>query len=60
VDEGRIDLDRLIVLYLPKPLPDYPAYQSLAGEDRWRRLTPSILLDHTTGFANYRGLQARS
>jgi CubicO group peptidase (beta-lactamase class C family) len=48
VDEGRVDLDRPIVAYVPKLLPDYPAYQSLAGDDRWRRLTMRILLDHTT------------
>lgn len=57
VDERRVDLDRPIAAYLPKPLPDYPAYQSLTGDDRWRRLTLRILLDHTTGFANYRGLE---
>lgn len=57
VDEGRVDLDRPIAAYLPRPLPDYTAYQTLSGDDRWRRLTLRILLDHTTGFANYRGLE---
>ena len=54
VDEGRIDLDRSIADYLAKPLPGYEKYADLAGDDRWRKLTPRILLNHTTGFANYR------
>jgi CubicO group peptidase (beta-lactamase class C family) len=54
VDEKRIDLDRPIAEYLPRPLPDYPKYADLAGDDRWRRLTFRMLLDHTSGFANLR------
>ncbi len=53
VDEGKIDLDRSISEYLPKPLPDYPKYIDLAGDGRWRKLTFRILLDHTPGFANF-------
>ena len=54
VDEGLIDLDRPIGAYLPKPLPDYPQYSDLANDPRWQRLTMRILLDHTTGFQNFR------
>jgi CubicO group peptidase (beta-lactamase class C family) len=59
VDEGRIDLDRSIADYLPKPLPTYgnlDAYGNwgdLAGDERWRRITPRILLTHSSGFANF-------
>jgi CubicO group peptidase (beta-lactamase class C family) len=60
VDEGRIDLDRPIAAYLPRPLPDYDReeeryapWQSLAGDARWRRLTARILLSHRSGFANF-------
>ena len=53
VDEGKIDLDRSIAGYLPQPLPDYPKYADLANDPRWRKLTFRILLDHTTGFANF-------
>jgi CubicO group peptidase (beta-lactamase class C family) len=53
VDEGKIDLDRSIADYLPKPLPDYPKFADLAGDPRWRKLTFRILLDHTPGFANF-------
>ena len=59
VEEGRIDLDRPIADYLPKPLPEYgnlDAYGNwgdLAGDERWRRITPRILLTHSAGFANF-------
>lgn len=57
VDEGRLDLDRSIADYLPRPLPDYEDYTDLAGDERWRQLTPRILLSHTSGFANMRFLE---
>jgi CubicO group peptidase (beta-lactamase class C family) len=57
VDEGRLDLDRSIADYLPRPLPAFEDYADLAGDDRWRLLTPRILLSHTSGFANMRWLE---
>lgn len=54
VDAGRIDLDRSIADYLPKPLPEYEKYADLAGDERWRKLTPRILLSHRPGFPNFR------
>ncbi|MEH0197462.1 serine hydrolase domain-containing protein [Caulobacter sp. CCNWLY153] len=56
VDEGKLDLDTPIATYLPKPLPDYKAYADLAGNERWRALTPRMLLGHSTGFPNFRWL----
>lgn len=56
VDEGRIDLDRSIADYLPQPLPAYDDYADLADDERWRQLTPRILLTHQSGFANMRWL----
>jgi CubicO group peptidase (beta-lactamase class C family) len=59
VEEGRIDLDRSIADYLPKPLPEYgnlDAYGNwgdLAGDERWRKITPRILLMHSAGFRNF-------
>lgn len=53
-DEGRIDLDRSIDALLAKPLPEYDKYADLAGDERWRLLTPRILLSHRSGFANFR------
>jgi CubicO group peptidase (beta-lactamase class C family) len=58
-EEGKIDPDRSIADYLPKPLPEYgnlDAYGNwgdLAGDERWRKITPRILLTHSAGFANF-------
>ena len=63
VDEKKVDLDRPIAALLPKPLPDYgnlDAYGNwgdLAGDERWRRLTPRHLLTHSPGFANFSFLE---
>jgi CubicO group peptidase (beta-lactamase class C family) len=59
VEEGRLDLDRPVAGYLPRPLPDYgnlDAYGNwgdLAGDERWRRITARHLLTHSAGFANF-------
>lgn len=59
VDEKKLDLDRPIGEYLARPLPDYPTedkyapWRDLAGDERWRRITPRILLTHSAGFANF-------
>jgi CubicO group peptidase (beta-lactamase class C family) len=57
VDEGKIALDQPIAGYLPKPLPDYEPYGALKGDERWRRLTPRMLLTHSSGFANFAFLE---
>ena len=57
VDEGKLTLDAPITELLPQPLTDYEDYRELGGDDRWRLLTPRILLSHTTGFANFRWLE---
>ncbi len=57
VDEDKLDLDKPIAELLPRPLPEYEDYADLQGDDRWRLLTPRILLTHTTGFANFRWLE---
>jgi len=62
VDEGVLKLDTPIDRYLPKPLPAYTEpevedlyarWSDLAGDERWRKLTPRILLTHSPGFANF-------
>lgn len=60
VDEGRVDLDRSIATDLPRPLTDYAdpeeryaPWNTLAGDERWRKITPRILLTHSAGFANF-------
>ena len=57
VDEGRLRLDTPLAELLPRPLPEYEEFRDLAGDDRWRRLTPRTVLTHTTGFANFRWLE---
>lgn len=54
VEEGTLDLDRPVYLYLPKPLPEYAAYRDLAGEERYKKITARMLLSHTGGLPNWR------
>lgn len=54
VDEGKIDLDKPLYQYLPKPLPGYDDYKDLATDDRYKLITARVCLDHTTGFPNFR------
>lgn len=59
VDQGRLDLDKPIADYLDQPLPEYltePKYadwSALKDDPRWRKITPRIVLTHSTGFANF-------
>ena len=62
VEEGKLGLDVPIERYLPQPLPSYAspdvvrrysAFSGLASDERWRRLTPRMLLTHSSGFANF-------
>jgi len=54
VEQGVLDLDRPVVRYLSTPLPEYPGYQDLAGDRRYEQITLRMLLDHTSGFPNWR------
>jgi CubicO group peptidase (beta-lactamase class C family) len=57
VDEGRLSLDAPVRSLLPKPLPEYPDYADLATDARWGDITPRMILNHTTGLANFRWLE---
>lgn len=63
VEEGVLELDRPIGGYFPEPLTDYPAvpgygpWPDLAGDERWKAITPRILLTHSAGFANFAFLE---
>ncbi len=63
VDEGRLDLDQPIAEHFDQPLPSYPLakgygpWPDLAEDDRWRALTPRMLLNHSAGFANFAFLE---
>ncbi|MFT4076145.1 MAG: serine hydrolase domain-containing protein [Asticcacaulis sp.] len=63
VDQKKIALDTPIADDLDKPLVDYDTnaiypdkygpYKDLAGDPRWKRITPRMALTHSTGFANF-------
>jgi CubicO group peptidase (beta-lactamase class C family) len=61
--EGHLKLDLPIASLLAKPLPEYgnlPAYGNwgdLAGDQRWKNITPRMALGHATGFANFAFLE---
>lgn len=61
--EGRIELDRPLAAYLPRPLPDYGNlddygnWGDLKADPRWRRITARHVLNHATGFANFAFLE---
>jgi CubicO group peptidase (beta-lactamase class C family) len=57
VQDRVLDLDKPIHAYLPKPLPEYPRYADLQGDDRYKKLTLRILLSHTSGFPNWRAFE---
>ena len=59
-EEGKLDLDASIAAMLPRPLPEYTGeeesyapYHHLAGDERWRKLTPRMLLNHASGLSNF-------
>jgi CubicO group peptidase (beta-lactamase class C family) len=52
--EGVFDLDAPLPSLLARPLPSYPDYVDLAGDERWKKLTPRMLLSHTSGLLNWR------
>jgi CubicO group peptidase (beta-lactamase class C family) len=54
--ERIIELDKPVYEYLPKPLPEYDAYKDLADDPRYKQITMRMLLDHTSGFPNWRWL----
>lgn len=53
VDAGRLNLDKPIASLLPKPLPEYAGYESLADDPRWKAITPRMALTHSTGLPNF-------
>ena len=57
VQEHVLDLDKPVYQYLPKPLPEYPRYADLSGNERYKKLTLRILLSHTSGFPNWRAFE---
>ena len=64
VQEEIIDLDKPLVEYLSKPLPDYKivgwrrGYHDLANDERYKKITARMCLTHTTGFPNWRWFES--
>jgi len=54
VEERKLDLDKPVYQYFPKPLPEYSAYRDLAADPRYKKITVRMLLSHTSGFPNFR------
>jgi CubicO group peptidase (beta-lactamase class C family) len=57
VQRGLLDLDKPAYQYLPKPLPEYPRYADLRGDEQYKKLTLRMLLSHTSGFPNWRAFE---
>ena len=60
VREKRLSLDQPIAAMLPRPLPEYSdpqelyaPWNDLAGDPRWKAITPRMVFTHSTGFANF-------
>jgi D-alanyl-D-alanine-carboxypeptidase/D-alanyl-D-alanine-endopeptidase len=61
VEQGKLDLDKPLQDYLPKPIYEYKHqkrwhddFSSLKGDSLYAKITARMCLDHTTGFANWR------
>ncbi len=54
VEAGKLDLDKPVYQYFPKPLPEYPTYRDLAADPRYQKITARMLLSHSSGFPNFR------
>jgi len=63
VDRHKLSLDTPLKDDLDKPLPDYGPdpkfpdkygpYKDLKDDPRWEKITPRMVLTHSTGFANF-------
>jgi CubicO group peptidase (beta-lactamase class C family) len=57
VERGEFDLETPVAKQLPKPLDQYEPYHDTASllvqDVRWQRVTPRMLLSHTSGLRNF-------
>jgi CubicO group peptidase (beta-lactamase class C family) len=57
-ENGVLDLDKPLHLYLRKPLPGHSGYEDIAEDRRYEAITARMTLSHTTGLPNLRSLTA--
>jgi CubicO group peptidase (beta-lactamase class C family) len=61
VQQGLFDLDAPVARLLPKPLNEYEPYREKAAlivsDTAWARVTPRMLLAHTSGLLNFAQLE---
>ncbi|HEY0163194.1 MAG TPA: serine hydrolase domain-containing protein [Edaphobacter sp.] len=61
VERGELSLDEPVARLLPQPLDHYERYRVTASEivhdPRWPSITPRMLLNHTSGLANFATLE---
>jgi CubicO group peptidase (beta-lactamase class C family) len=64
VEAGRFDVDTPVARQLPQPLDAYAPYRAKAAalvrNPAWARVTPRMLLSHTSGLANFAWLEPDS
>ncbi|MGV7210194.1 serine hydrolase [Oxalobacteraceae bacterium A2-2] len=56
VDEKVLDLDLPLPAQLKRPLPEYANFGDLKDDERWKQLTPRMLMSHTSGLLNFRAI----
>ncbi len=49
VDQGTFSLDTPIYRYLKKPVGDYEKWQDLSKDDAFKKITPRMILSHSSG-----------
>jgi CubicO group peptidase (beta-lactamase class C family) len=61
VAAGTLDLDQPVATMLPRPLDSYEPYRekatALMTDSAWRRVTPRMLLTHSSGLRNFATLE---
>jgi CubicO group peptidase (beta-lactamase class C family) len=61
VERGQFDLDQPLAKQLPKPLDQYEPYREkatlLVQDPQWQRVTPRMVLAHTSGLLNFAFLE---
>ncbi len=54
VDHKIFDLDKPIHFYLKKPISEYPKWKDLANEKDFDKITPRMILSHSSGLPSIR------